>query len=218
MEPMTTAGTAVSTAADQERKAPGRPRSARADGVIIDAVLEMLTDGYTADTLSIEAVAAKAGVGKATIYRRWPNKEALIVDAVASLKGPVPKIAGESVRDDLITLLTPMAHTKDNRTAKIMSCLMPELRRSSSLLGCYQNMVEARRTVMRDVVRRGMRTGELRPDLDVELALTLLSAPVIVQNMLHWNPALDTAGLPERVVDAVLAGIAVPQAGSASSG
>jgi hypothetical protein len=111
-----------------------------------------------------------------------------------------------------------MAHTTDNRTAKIMSCLMPELRRSSSLLGCYQGMIEGRRTIMRDVVRRGMWTGELRPDLDVELTLTLLSAPLIVQNMLHWNPALDTVGLPERVVDAVLAGIAGPQAGSAPSG
>jgi AcrR family transcriptional regulator len=115
MDAMTTANTAVGPAADQERKAPGRPRSARTDGVIIDAVLDMLTDGYTADTLSIEAVAAKAGVGKATIYRRWPNKEALIVDAVASLKGPVPKIKGESVRDDLITLLTPMAFSAATR-------------------------------------------------------------------------------------------------------
>ena len=214
MDAMTTASSAVGTAADRERKAPGRPRSARADGVIIDAVLDMLTDGYTADTLSIEAVAAKAGVGKATIYRRWSNKEALIVDAVASLKGPVPKIKGESVRDDLVTLLTPMAHAHDNRAAKIMSCLMPELRRSSSLLGCYQNMIEGRRNVMRDVVRRGMQTGELRPDLDVELTLTLLSGPVIAQNMLRWNPALETTGLAERVVDVLMAGIAAPQASS----
>src|SRR6266508_4000945 len=76
---------ASSTApADQDRKSPGRPRSARVDEAIIDAVLEMVAEGHTVDALSMDAVAARAGVGKATIYRRWPNKEALIIDAVAS--------------------------------------------------------------------------------------------------------------------------------------
>ena len=86
----------TSLPADQERKAPGRPRSARADEAIIEAVLDLLADGTPAESLSIEAVAAKAGVGKATIYRRWANKEALLVDAVASLKGELPRLAGES--------------------------------------------------------------------------------------------------------------------------
>src|SRR2546423_11027134 len=108
MDKMTPVGT--TPAADQERKAPGRPRSARADEAIIDAVLEMLTDGYTVDTLSIEAVATRAGVGKATIYRRWSNKEALIVDPVGSLKGPNPAPPGQSVRDDLLALLHPANH------------------------------------------------------------------------------------------------------------
>src|SRR5215510_2614841 len=91
--------------AEPERKSPGRPRSARADEAIIEAVLDLLAEGTPAEALSIEAVAARAGVGKATIYRRWSNKEALLVDAVASVKGEPPRIAGESVRDDLVTLL-----------------------------------------------------------------------------------------------------------------
>src|SRR5215813_8798742 len=94
--------------AEPERKAPGRPRSARADGAIIEAVLDLLAEGTPAEAISIEAVATKAGVGKATIYRRWSNKEALLVDAVATLKGDPPKISGESVRDDLVTLLRPV--------------------------------------------------------------------------------------------------------------
>src|SRR4051812_30471055 len=114
-------------AADQDRKGPGRPRSARADEAIIDAVLELLTQGQSADMMSIEAVAARAGVGKATIYRRWPNKEALIVDAVSSMKGPLPVVRGESVRDDLIALLARLGKTSDSPTSKIISCLMPEL-------------------------------------------------------------------------------------------
>src|SRR5215475_11124645 len=91
--------------ADQDRKAPGRPRSARADEAIIEAVLDLLAEGTPFDALSIEAVAARAGVGKATIYRRWSNKEALLFDAVSSIKGDLPKIDGHTVRDDLLTLL-----------------------------------------------------------------------------------------------------------------
>jgi AcrR family transcriptional regulator len=197
---------------DQDRKSPGRPRSARADEAIIDAVLEMVAEGHTVDALSMEAVAARAGVGKATIYRRWPNKEALIVDAVASMKGPVPAVGGTSVRDDLVTLLSRVGqHNQSNETSRagrIMSCLLPELHRSPSLHSCYQAVVEPRRAVIREVLRRGMQTGELRADLDVELALALLSGPIMVQTILGWNPKLDMQDLPARVVDAVLAGIA----------
>jgi AcrR family transcriptional regulator len=194
--------------ADQDRKSPGRPRSARADEAIIESILEMLAEGHTVDTLSMDAVAARAGVGKATIYRRWPNKEALVVDAVASMKGPVPAIGGESVREDLVTLLGRVG--KNNETShggRIMSCLMPELHRSPSLQRCYQAVIEPRRAVMREVLARGVRTGELRADLDVELALTLLTGPILAQTVLGWNPKLEMRDLPARVVDAVLAGI-----------
>jgi AcrR family transcriptional regulator len=204
---MTSASTAP---ADQDRKAPGRPRSARADEAIVDAVLDLLAEGVSADTMSIEAVAARAGVGKATIYRRWPNKDALIVDAVASMKGPVPVVHGESVRDDLIALLSRVGQSTDGRTAKIMSCLLPEIQRNTNMHGCYQSVIEPRRQVMRDVLERGVRTGELRADLDVELALSLLSGPVLLQSLLQWNPAVDSRDLATRVVDAVFAGIAGP--------
>jgi AcrR family transcriptional regulator len=211
---MTDMTTASSAPADQDRKGPGRPRSARADEAIIDAVLDLVAEGQSAETISIEAVAARAGVGKATIYRRWPNKEALLVDAVGSIKGGVPAIRGESVRDDLIALLGRVGQSQDGRSSKIMSCLLPEIQRSMSLHECYQQVIEPRRQVMREVLRRGVRTGELRADLDVELALALLSGPVLVQALLRWNPAIPNEGLPARVVDAVLTGIgAGPAAG-----
>jgi AcrR family transcriptional regulator len=196
--------------ADQDRKTPGRPRSARADEAIIDAVLDLMAEGTGADTLSIEAVAARAGVGKATIYRRWANKEALIIDAVTSLKGPVPKVGGKSVRDDLVTLLSRVGQNTGRRATKIMSCLLPELQRSTTMQHCYQSVIEPRRAVTRQVLRRGIETGELRADLDVELAVVLLSGPMLTQHMLNWNPQLDTRDLAEKVVDAVLAGIAGP--------
>lgn len=193
--------------ADTSARSPGRPRSARVDEAIIEAVLGLLAEGASVETLSIEAVAARAGVGKATIYRRWPGKEALLVDAVRSMKGPPPEPVGESVRDDLVRLLSPTPKKPDERTARIMSCLVPEVQRSPERYRLYQGLVEPRREVMRQVLRRGMSTGELRPDLDIEVAVAVLTTPVLIQRMLRWHPGLDDETLPARVVDTVLAGL-----------
>jgi AcrR family transcriptional regulator len=187
--------------ADQERKSPGRPRSARADEAIIEAVLDLLAEGTPAEALSIEAVAARAGVGKATIYRRWSNKEALLVDAVASVKGEPPRVAGESVRDDLVTLLRPVAAPANTRAGKIVPCLLSQMQRSPELSGVYQKITEPRREQMLEVLRRGMAGGELRPDLDPDLVMAVLVGPLVAQTLVGWNPRLDRAGLAERVVD-----------------
>jgi AcrR family transcriptional regulator len=189
---------------DEARRAPGRPRSARADEAIIEAVLDLMADGTTVEALSMEAVAARAGVGKATIYRRWPNKESLIVDAIGSLKGPLPELAGESIRDDLLTLLRSSIKVRASRAGRIMPCLIPELQRNPELQRQYQRIAEPRREHMRDVLRRGVAAGQLRADLDIEVAAALLNAPMIVQNMLNWNPALDTEKLPEQILDALM--------------
>src|SRR5215475_11665638 len=127
--------------ADQDRKAPGRPRSARADEAIIEAVLDLVAEGTTIEALSMEAVAARAGVGKATIYRRWPNKEALVIDAVAAIKGAMPEITGTSVRDDLITLLRPMANARDTRAGRVLPCLIPEIQRNQHMHKLYLKLL-----------------------------------------------------------------------------
>ena len=199
--------TDVAAPADQDRKGPGRPRSARADEAIIEAVLDLFAEGHTADALSIEAIAARAGVGKATIYRRWPNKDALIVDAVIALKGTVPPINGESVREDLIILMNHAKQSSDQRAGKVTICLLPELRRSDTMYDRYQEMVEPRRNVMREVLRRRIKAGEIRADIDVELALLMLSGPMRAQSMLRWNPRIEDTDLAARLVDQVLRGL-----------
>jgi AcrR family transcriptional regulator len=204
-----TAVTDVAAQADQDRKGPGRPRSARADEAIIEAVLDLFAEGHTADALSIEAIAARAGVGKATIYRRWPNKDALIVDAVIALKGTVPPIKGESVREDLVILMNHAKQSSDQRLGQVTVCLLPELRRSDTMYDRYQEMVEPRRNVMRQVLQRGIEKGEIRADVDVELALLMLSGPMLAQSMLRWNPKIDDTDLAARLVDQVLRGLSV---------
>ncbi|AGZ41997.1 TetR/AcrR family transcriptional regulator [Actinoplanes friuliensis] len=195
-------------AADQERKAPGRPRNARADAAIIEAVLELLSAGQSADALSMEAVAAKAGVGKATVYRRWPNKEALLIDAIRTMKGPPPVPAGESVREDLVMLIAGMRNKRMEHYGKVTACLVPELLKSPEMYTIYQSAMEPRRDVMRQVLVRGVANGDLRADLDIELTMLMLSGPTIAQNMLRWNPNVPDQGFAEALVDAVLRGAA----------
>jgi AcrR family transcriptional regulator len=193
-----------------DRRAPGRPRSARADEAIIEAVLDLLAEGSNIETLSIEAVAARAGVGKATIYRRWPNKEALIVHALAALKGPIPEIAGESVREDLLTLLRPLAVANSTRAGRIMPCLIPEVQRNPEMAALYRQLTEPRRERMRDVLRRGIAIGELRADLDLNATVAMLTGPLVAQSMLTSYPSVDLSKLPEQIVDTMLPGLRTP--------
>ncbi|WP_173053671.1 TetR/AcrR family transcriptional regulator [Phytohabitans houttuyneae] len=197
----------MSSAVESAPRSPGRPRSTRADEAIIEAVLDLLAEGSTIESLSIEAIAAKAGVGKATIYRRWSGKQALLVDALRTLKGQPPAPKGESVREDLVLLLRGVGRNPDPRASKIMPCLVPEVHRSPEQYAVYQELIQPRREMTREVLRRGVQTGELRADLDIELAMAMLTGPVLMQKILRWSPDIDEKDLPERVVDTLLAGL-----------
>ncbi|MEU8300970.1 TetR/AcrR family transcriptional regulator [Micromonospora sp. NPDC048909] len=196
----------MTSTADAPRS-PGRPRSVRADEAIIEATLDLLAEGSTIEALSIEAIAARAGVGKATIYRRWAGKDALLLDALRRLKGILPQPAGHSVRDDLVLLVGAIGKNVDPRASKIMPCLVPEVNRSPDHFRLYQNIIAPRRQLMREVLRRGIAEGVLRPDLDLEVTMALLTGPMLIQRVLQWNPDLDEQALPGQVVDTVLAGI-----------
>ncbi|WP_089155746.1 TetR/AcrR family transcriptional regulator [Micromonospora sp. NBS 11-29] len=196
----------MSATADAPRS-PGRPRSIRADEAIVEATLDLLAEGSTIEALSIEAIAARAGVGKATIYRRWSGKEALLVDALRRLKGVPPPAGGHSVRDDLVALVGAVGQHADPRVRKIMPCLVPEVARSSAHRQAYEAIIEPRRQAMREVLRRAVERGELRADIDIDLAMALLTAPILTQRMLPWHPEWDERLLPERLVDTVLNGL-----------
>jgi AcrR family transcriptional regulator len=197
----------TTAAVDPDKRTPGRPRSARAEQAIIDAVLDLIAEDVAIEALSIEAVAAKAGVGKATIYRRWSSKEDLIVDAAASLKLPLPDLVGESVREDLVALLTSMGPSASAAERNhVFTCLSAQVQRSPELQVWYRKVIEPRRERVREVLRRGIAEGMLRADLDVEVTLTVLSAPMTARPIGGLQAQIDRTELAERVVDAVLDG------------
>jgi len=197
----------VSAPADRDAvRRPGRPRSERAEQAIIDATLDAIGD-YGVDGVRCEDVAARAGVGKATLYRRWPGKEDLLIAAFASLKTPLPEPRGESVREDLIAMLEVMAADADDpRYARQFALLHGEGERYPRLVRRYrEQVVEPRRDLIRSVLRRGVASGELRPGTDVEVAMLLLTGAVMARGKHDATPA--EPGFASRVVDELLRGI-----------
>src|SRR5579859_8200515 len=151
------------TEAGPANRRPGRPRSEQAEQAIIEATLDLFAEeGF--EGVCVEAVAARAGVGKATIYRRWPNKEELLLAAFSSLKSPFPQAQGVSVRDDLLAMVKTMcADRSDPRKARRYALLRGEGAKYPRLMARYkEEVVEPRREAMREVIRRGVRNGELR--------------------------------------------------------
>ena len=196
----------------------GRPRSVEADRAIVAAVLEEVI-AVGIDGLSIEQVAVRAGVAKATVYRRWPNKEALLLDAVTSVKVELPELPGTSARDDLVLLVDSMrrriadaAQPGESMASRLYPCMIAEGTRHPEIAAKYkQIVVEQRREAVRAVIRRGVANGELRSDLDVETMLLLLVAPMLVQ-LYMWSAGVDLpASSSTTYVDGVLEGLRLRQ-------
>jgi AcrR family transcriptional regulator len=176
------------SAAPAARK-PGRPRSDRAEEAILDAVLSLFAAGETYDSLSMEMIATAAGVGKATIYRRWPNKEALVIASIGRRlhpDEPVPP-SGRSAREDLVCLLDTMrAHLQDDNLGSAYSVLTQLTQSNPNVSERYHaQVIEPRRELFRDALRRGVATGELRADLDVERAMIMLTGTMLAVARSH---------------------------------
>ncbi|WP_455357421.1 TetR/AcrR family transcriptional regulator [Streptomyces sp. SYSU K217416] len=186
----------------------GRPRSEAAERAIIEGVVRLLEDGVPLAELSIERIARTAGVGKATIYRRWEGKEALFVDVLRSVEEEDPPLPGTSVRDDLIALLEGLRRRGlAKRSSAMLRSVLGQVQSYPQLWQHYQDrVIAARREALDDVLRRGVARGEVRADLDFDLVGDLVVGPMLVRTVLRPDGPLDD-DLAERIVDAVLAGL-----------
>jgi AcrR family transcriptional regulator len=188
---------------------PGRPRSEKAEKAIIDAAIDMIAEGTGVAELSIEAIAARAGVGKTTIYRRWSSKEDLVVDALATLKAPIPELNGESVRENVVRYLGSMQQeTHHRRTRCIMNIALSESDRFPHLVERFREIVvRPRREALRAMIQRGVDSGQLRADVDVEVAMAALTGTMLFFTKWRDNDDELPADLPERVADQILSGL-----------
>ncbi|WP_327314608.1 TetR/AcrR family transcriptional regulator [Streptomyces sp. NBC_01235] len=192
-----------------EQPARGRPRSEAVERAIIEGTMKLLEEGVPLAEISIERIARTAGVGKATIYRRWSGKEELFVDVLRAAEPEDSEaLPGTSLRDDLIVLLEGLRQRGlANRSSAILYNVHAQMKSSPKIWAAYHNSVIApRRRMGIEVLRRGQENGELRADLDVELVNDIVVGPMLVRAVLRPDAELPE-DLPERIVDTLLAGL-----------
>jgi len=193
-------------------RGPGRPRSAEADRAILDATLALLAEvGPTA--LSVEEVASRAGVGKTTIYRRFATKDELIAASLASLNESLPtEPADGSTRDCLVLMVTGWwaQQEEGNTSGQLFHRVLVHAKRNPEMFrSFYDQVIEPRRDLYRDVIRRGIDRGELRDDTDVELMTTLIVSSTVYTLQLRASGRDASPGSgPADFVDAILRGFA----------
>ncbi len=182
---------------------PGRPRSVEADQAIVDAALAVFAEeGF--DGLTMEAVAARAGVGKATVYRRYPGKAELVIRAASCLSAAeAPEADTGSLRGDLQAIARNLVHLL---TATVAGRCVPELvaalPRCAQLAGEHRRFIAAPRRLTVRAVDRAVARGELAADTDAEIVADLLAGPIFYRHLV-MRGRLDTR-YADRVVDAVL--------------
>ena len=194
---------------EEEARRPGRPRSARADRAILKATIELLVEaGYGG--MSVEAVAARAKVGKATIYRRWPSKKALVSEALRQLADDVRKPDTGNTREDLIALLFDFRRvTSGSYIGPMVGRIVSAAINNPEFMKIYwENTILPRRKAVAEILLRGQARGELRSDLDLELVLDMLPGTAVYR-MLISRHGLDRAQPvnPEELVNTIWAGI-----------
>ena len=160
-------------------RAPGRPRSADADQAIVRATLEvLLEEGFRG--LSVEAVRQRAGVGKATIYRRFPDKDALVAAAIRSLHRGFeePPDTGSLIED--IEVIWREAYAADPRMTSFAPRLLADAANDPEMHAIFRAaLIEPRREYLGAILRRGVERGELRDDVDLDVVIDLIAGPYI---------------------------------------
>lgn len=187
---------------------PGRPRSEAVQQAIIEGVLRLVDEGVPLTELSIERIARTAGVGKATIYRRWDGREALFVDVLRAFEEPDQELPGVSMRGDLVCLLEGLRRRGlTMRSSALLHNVFAQMKALPKLWEAYHTtVIDPRRRLTLDVLRRGAANGELRTDVDLEMANDLLVGPMLLRTVMRPEAPLDD-DLAERIVDTVLEGL-----------
>ncbi len=184
----------------------GRPRSVKADKAILRAAAELLEEeGY--DRLTMEAIAHRAGVGKATIYRRWSNKADLVVDVITAAFEAYPIADTGNTREDLHMMSQRSLKILDGRVGRIMQAVGSELGRNPALAEVVRaSLMEPRREALRTIVRRGMERGDIRADVDPDLVLDALVGAIYYR--IQTADQSPTPADAEALVDLLFRGMA----------
>ena len=186
------------------RNGPGRPRDGTVEAAITNATLSLLAErGYTG--LTTDAIAERASVSKATIYRRWSSKFEVVIAAVTSLTQDLEAPDTGTLEGDLTVIAKDLVPVyQDPGTARLVAALLEHLVRSDELAEAVRaSTVRERRRVTRVALQRGVARGEVRSDCNLEVAIDLLAAPFYFRALITADPIDDA--FAQDLVQVVLA-------------
>ncbi|MCU0670370.1 MAG: TetR/AcrR family transcriptional regulator [Myxococcota bacterium] len=182
----------------------GRPRSEEAHQAILDATLALLAEvGFS--SLTVEGVAARAGVGKATIYRRWPSKVPLVVEAFGGLPAFEEADTGSLVGDLKAMLRAYLELFNETPLATVLPALASERAHDPALAALFNPVLRQRRSPLMNALERARARGEIPPDTDLELAADLIVGPIAVR--LFFTGRRIQPKLVDPLVEMALGGI-----------
>lgn len=199
---------------------PGRKRDHSRDAEILDVALEVLAEtGY--DGMTVEMVATRAKAGKATLYRRWPSKAELVIDAVAWLKRRElePEVLPDTgtLRGDLVAMIGPHSMEDGERTLRIMAGLMSMLSRDPQLAKAADAAIVApRAAVNRVLMRRAVERGEIAAGCDLE-TLSLVGPSMVAYRLLILQQPVDRAFLISLIDQVILPSVGLAGPGTPRS-
>ena len=186
---------------------PGRPRRTLARKAIVDATLGLLAEGgFQAAT--IEAIAARAGVGRNTIYRRWASKELLIADALRELTSELDVHEGDDIQAQLLEWIREFVSVfVDPLFGRILPAVLGELQSNPEFARVYsERVVRPRYDALIELLERAVERGELRADADVEQIADLLAGPPFVRLLPFGLPPV-TERYAEELLETIWRGI-----------
>jgi AcrR family transcriptional regulator len=195
----------------------GRPREARVDRAIVEATLDLIAERGVYE-FRTEDVASRAGVGKGAIYRRYPSKGELVTAAVAALvdEGIVVPDTGSTRADLLVLMREAVELYRGSLPGRLMPNLVSAMAQRPELAGTFRDGYLAnRRTALTEVLQRGIERGDLRPDLDLELAVDVLGGPLFYRLLITGGPIDEQ--LAENVTELMLRGFAPSESAYADS-
>ncbi len=181
------------------------PRVIRSRASVLATALELMSEKGIAGT-TIEAVAARSGVAKTTIYRQWDNQQALALDAFATLLNTPPTPDTGTLRGDLLELIRGLARALTaSPAAALMPALIDAAERNPTFAAVHHQEAARRHTAASTALTRGVHRGELSPDADPADVIDLLTGPIFYRRYVSRGEVDET--FADLVVDHVLTGL-----------
>lgn len=155
------------------------PRVARSKAAVREATLTLVAEVGIGET-TVDAISERSGVAKTTIYRHWPGKPAIVLDALSSVMAPPPDPDTGSVRDDLAALMAAFVDgLSRGPLAPLLTSMMEAAERDPEVARVHRAEAASRHQVLRDAVVRGIGRGELPTGTDADAVVAQVVGPVV---------------------------------------